>query len=206
MARSSDDTRRALLDAAYRVIKENGAAHLTLDAIAQVANVSKGGLLYHFPSKHALLSALVEDELERLTTQLSEATQAEGADQPGSLTRAWVRHGFASLMTEMLDFGVSSGALAVVAEDPQLINPARNWFQELGERLQNDGIDPVLATIVRLAVDGMSLSALLGFPSPPEPLRSQVRDALLALTRCGKTVRELVGPIEPIANERQADG
>jgi AcrR family transcriptional regulator len=203
MARSSDDTRRALLDATYRVIRNNGAAHLTLDAIAQAAGVSKGGLLYHFPSKQALLRGLVDDELERLTAQLSEATRAEGADQPGSLTRAWVQHGFASLMEEILNFNVNSGALAVVAEDPQLLKPAREWFGELNERLQNDHIDPVLATIVRLAVDGISLGALLGFPPPTEPLRSQVRDALLALTRCGKTIRELVGQIEPIENEGQ---
>ncbi len=135
------------LDAAYQVIRENGAGHLTLDAVAQAASVSKGGPLYHFPNKHALLRGLVDDELERLTTQLSEATEAEGADQPGSLTRAWVRHGFASLMEEMLAFGYNSGAIAVLAEDPQLLNPAREWFHELSQRLQNDHIDPVLAAI-----------------------------------------------------------
>ena len=49
--------RERILEAAERVITEVGAAHLTLDAVAQAAGVSKGGLLYHFPSKESLLVA-----------------------------------------------------------------------------------------------------------------------------------------------------
>ena len=45
------DCRQAILEAAERVVTEAGAAHLTLDAVAGKAGVSKGGLLYHFPSK-----------------------------------------------------------------------------------------------------------------------------------------------------------
>jgi AcrR family transcriptional regulator len=33
---------------------------LTLDVVAQAAGVSKGGLLYHFPSKESLLGALAQ--------------------------------------------------------------------------------------------------------------------------------------------------
>src|SRR5690242_2095382 len=43
--------RDRILEAAERVVAEIGAARLTLDVVAQAAGVSKGGLLYHFPSK-----------------------------------------------------------------------------------------------------------------------------------------------------------
>ena len=33
---------------------------MTLDVVAQAAGVSKGGLLYHFPSKESLLGALAQ--------------------------------------------------------------------------------------------------------------------------------------------------
>ncbi|HZB75928.1 MAG TPA: TetR family transcriptional regulator, partial [Solirubrobacteraceae bacterium] len=46
MARPS--RREALLDAAIRVIRRDGAQKLTLDAVAAEAGVSKGGILYHF--------------------------------------------------------------------------------------------------------------------------------------------------------------
>ena len=36
-------------------IKEEGVVKLTLEAVAQRAGVSKGGLLYHYPSKEALI-------------------------------------------------------------------------------------------------------------------------------------------------------
>ncbi|MDO8275460.1 MAG: TetR/AcrR family transcriptional regulator, partial [Serpentinimonas sp.] len=45
------DTRNALLEATNTVILRDGIAHLTLEAVAKEAGVSKGGLLYHFPSK-----------------------------------------------------------------------------------------------------------------------------------------------------------
>ena len=45
--------RDRILEAAERVVAEVGAARLTLDVVAQAAGVSKGGLLYHFPSKRA---------------------------------------------------------------------------------------------------------------------------------------------------------
>jgi AcrR family transcriptional regulator len=52
--------RNRILQAAERVVTEVGAARLTLDLVAQEADVSKGGLLYHFPSKEALLGALAQ--------------------------------------------------------------------------------------------------------------------------------------------------
>jgi len=53
-------TRERLLDAAAKVVHRDGAQALTLDAVAQEAEVSKGGLLYHFKSKNDLVNAMVE--------------------------------------------------------------------------------------------------------------------------------------------------
>jgi AcrR family transcriptional regulator len=49
-----------VLDAYARLLIEGGEKAATMDAAASAAGVSKGGLLYHFPSKEALESALVE--------------------------------------------------------------------------------------------------------------------------------------------------
>src|SRR3954447_22045743 len=53
-------TRDRLLDAAATVVHRDGAQALTLDAVAKEAEVSKGGLLYHFKSKNDLVNAMVE--------------------------------------------------------------------------------------------------------------------------------------------------
>jgi AcrR family transcriptional regulator len=58
-------TRDRILDAALQVIAQAGACRMTLDAVAEAAGVSKGGLLYHFPDKEALLRNLLDRHLDR---------------------------------------------------------------------------------------------------------------------------------------------
>ncbi|SWD32702.1 transcriptional regulator [Klebsiella pneumoniae] len=53
--------KKNILIAASEIVKEEGVVKLTLEAVAQRAGVSKGGLLYHFPSKEALIKGMVED-------------------------------------------------------------------------------------------------------------------------------------------------
>ena len=51
--------REKVLDAFQRLLIERGARETTLDAVAQAAGVSKGGLLYHFGSREALIEGLL---------------------------------------------------------------------------------------------------------------------------------------------------
>ena len=53
------NSKEAILDAAEAVVLDSGAGHLSLDIVAQKAGVSKGGLMYNFPTKKALLSAMM---------------------------------------------------------------------------------------------------------------------------------------------------
>jgi AcrR family transcriptional regulator len=54
-AQQSQHVREEILDATEAVIGREGVAGLTLDAVAAECDVSKGGLLHHFPSKDALV-------------------------------------------------------------------------------------------------------------------------------------------------------
>lgn len=58
MARTSP-TRDRLLDAFEELLIEHGERAATLDGVAAAAGVSKGGLLYHFGSKAALIDGLL---------------------------------------------------------------------------------------------------------------------------------------------------
>jgi AcrR family transcriptional regulator len=57
-------TRESILDAFESIVLELGERAATLAATAEAAGVSKGGLLYHFGSKAALVDGLAE-RLER---------------------------------------------------------------------------------------------------------------------------------------------
>lgn len=65
--RSPEDTRRLVLDAAASAIRTHGIG-ATLDLVAREAGISKGGLVYHFPSKTALLVALAQGSSTRSGT------------------------------------------------------------------------------------------------------------------------------------------
>ena len=62
MPATERSTRDRLIDAFETLLVTAGSRAATLDAVAAAADVSKGGLLYHFPSK----DALVEGMLDRL--------------------------------------------------------------------------------------------------------------------------------------------
>jgi len=55
----SPPTRERILDAFQELIIESGERAATLGAVAERAGVSKGGLLYHFGSKEALIDGLM---------------------------------------------------------------------------------------------------------------------------------------------------
>src|SRR3954470_14576480 len=55
-----DETRRALLDAAVQSLIEVGFARTTTLEVQRRAQVSRGALLHHFPSKAELLVAAID--------------------------------------------------------------------------------------------------------------------------------------------------
>ncbi|MEH0108127.1 TetR/AcrR family transcriptional regulator [Tersicoccus sp. MR15.9] len=73
-----EERRRQLLAAAHHVFVTNGYHAAAMDEIAVSAHVSKPVLYQHFPGKHELYLALLDEHLARLTTQLKRAlTTAE---------------------------------------------------------------------------------------------------------------------------------
>lgn len=167
-----------LLNAAEQVVTRDGVSNLTLEAVAREAGVSKGGLLYHFPTKSALVTAIVE----RLATRC-EAGQALSVEQdaqtPGAFTRAYLQARKEPLDPQEVPFHCA--LLAAAGTDSQYLDPFRKRIAQWQDRLQADGIDPEIATIVRLAIDGLAFATMLGL-SPPNPeLRQKVIDRLIEL-------------------------
>lgn len=172
--------RDRLLDAAEKVVARDGVGRLTLDAVAHEAGVSKGGLLYHFPAKSALITAIVERLANRCESRQAEAVSAD--PQPvGAFTRAYL-----TVRTHPPDpqrESIHTAVLAAIGTDPEYLDPLRKRIAEWQERLESDGIDRVLASIVRLAVDGLAVGRLLRVPVPEGELRERVIEKLLSMTR-----------------------
>lgn len=52
------DTKDVIHKAAVKVIAEQGINNFSINNVCEIANISKGGFLYHFPSKDDLLRSL----------------------------------------------------------------------------------------------------------------------------------------------------
>jgi len=55
----ASDARDRILRAVRDLLADGGPSSVTLEAVADRAGLSKGGLLYHFPSKSALYVGLL---------------------------------------------------------------------------------------------------------------------------------------------------
>lgn len=74
------NSRENILDTYVDLLIHTGERAATLDAVATAAKVSKGGLLYHFSSKKALLEALAERTITLAEEEFATMAQApEGA-------------------------------------------------------------------------------------------------------------------------------
>lgn len=167
--------RDRLLNAAERVVSRDGVQSLTLEGVAKEAGVSKGGLLYHFPSKMALIRGVVD----RMATQCDadhEKALADTNGEPGRFTRAYLEARTEPFKDEELP--LHTAILAATGTDPQLLDPFRKRCCEWAGRLENDGIDPATAMVVKLAMDGLCLGRLMGMPVPEGELRDKVLDRL----------------------------
>lgn len=175
---SAVSTRDAILSAAANIVLKRGASRMTLDTVAKEAGVSKGGLLYHFPSKDALIKGMVDHMVQGLTERIRKEYEGDdsGTNQ-GRWLRALTKANFSSK-----DLELSAGLTAAVLLNPDLLEPNRRAYETRQSLIEQDGVDVVWANIIRLVGDGIWFSELLGLAPPKEPLKTQIMERLLSLT------------------------
>jgi AcrR family transcriptional regulator len=173
-------TRDRILAAAEDVVLSDGVARLTLEKAAARAGVSKGGVLYHFPSRSALVAAMVGRLADSFDAALAGHLARLDAS-PGAYARAYVEESFAEPAGEQDERGERLGAavLAAMASEPELLDPLREAFGRWQAEIERDTADAVAGTIARLAADGLWLSELFGLAPLDPDLRRRVRDELL---------------------------
>jgi AcrR family transcriptional regulator len=180
MNSKSTITKAKLLCAASSVIEVCGYEGLTLEAVAHHAGVSKGGLLYHYPSKESLVAALISSQIEIFERRLQYYLEREDLT-PGRWTRAYVK---ASLMPvgeeqQSQNFGL----IAAVAMNPELLAPLRAKYAEWQDNLNNDSLPKPAAQSIRCAVDGIWLCSMLGLGAPTAAETNHMAQWLIAATK-----------------------
>ena len=151
-------SRKAILDSALDLIAEVGANHLTLEAVATRAGISKGGLLYNFPSKQALLGGLVEQAMAEMTALL-EDRDGEPRLGPRELIRRLLDRRLAWLY-DAARSRAAHGMMAAMAEQPALMEPIRQFQAVLWQRVKTIAADAPGLWLVWLACEGLLLAQL----------------------------------------------
>ena len=146
--------RESVLDAFVQILVADSERAATMDAVARAAGVSKGGLLYHFASKDALETGLI-DRLDRLVD--ADVTEIAGA--PEGAVAYYLR---SSVLT---DDPLDRAMLAVSRLAQGGSTAAGDALQRTRERwagaLRPHVRDEAALNLVLLVSDGLSFNNLL---------------------------------------------
>ncbi len=185
------ETKRELLDAAQRVLLEEGYAGLSTRRIADAAGTQMSQIQYHFGSKEGMILAL----FEHLNEQLIDRQTKTFANPDLSLSEKW------ALSCDYLDDDIASGYVRVLMELTAAgwSNPAigaavkigyaewRGLIQNLAREMEDKAgsLGPFsvedIGALVSAAFIGAEAAIVLGYESPDIPFRD-------ALRRFGKVI------------------
>jgi len=134
-----------------RITSCEGARHLTIDAVTVRTGLSKGGVLYHFPSKSALLEGLIARAIHQIRTRL-EFHIADASDSSSPTLGAMIRV-FGDALEGTVSFPVA--LLAASAENPALLGPIRTEYDMLWQAVKSEASDPDEAFVIWSALEGL---------------------------------------------------
>ena len=146
--------------------------------MAARAGVSKGGLLYHFPSKDALVKGMVS----RIAAEVDERFKSELVGEPpgrGRYARMLVR----LMMDEQGPLfpriqRVAAPLLAAMASNPEMLAPIRKIFQEVHQGMLDDGLPPDCVWLILAALDGLKFWTIFRLHKPSKRDLEHLRHSL----------------------------
>lgn len=125
--KSHDERRRDILAAARRRFVAEGYARARLNDIARDAELSKGGVYFHFRSKREIFDALIDDDFARVMNGIKLMRGLSGSVTDKLIYFAQGGFRMAMSSPEVPKFAVVMGEMALAYED------VRARLQELHE-------------------------------------------------------------------------
>jgi AcrR family transcriptional regulator len=140
--------------------------------------VSKGGLLYHFPSKESLLSALAQRYVESMEHCIDAAKSTMSDSVAGRDLKACI---LGVLGNDPRSKAMGAALLAAAANDLTLLEVIRKRIAEYTTEIAASHADFARAAVVTLAVDGLKLRESLRISSFTDEQREQIVNELLKI-------------------------
>lgn len=179
-------TKDTICEAAICIAGRDGLLAMTLENVAKEAGITKGGVMYHFPSKEELMRGV----LEYFSTQCETMLMRRVADDPEPRMR-WARCMLDCLFPTTSDETRLPGplssdvlarffvaALTGAVTSPAAMQPLRDLALRMRARCLSDPRDGVEQLLVWLTIDGLLLWQFMGLIQPTDQLIRQVGAAL----------------------------
>ena len=159
------NTRQRMLTSAVELLRERGAAGVTIDAILSRSNAPRGSVYYHFPGgRNQIMSESLGMAGDLITSIINDSAEK------GPLATL---HTFGRFWTHVLrDSDYAAGCPIVAAavggspEDqhlaPQVASIFTDWHEALRRALENDGVAPARAArLARTSVAAIEGAVIL---------------------------------------------
>ena len=172
------NNRVCILEAAVRVAERDGARRLTLEATAEEAGLTRGGMMYHFDDRDALALAMQQRLVGQWEDRLV-AAAGKSADEATALERtaAYATVAMDSATRAELELILETGHDPVMHEAWLAVQ--RRWTPRVAEAAANP--DALRLFVLRLAGDGLWSFDSLGSEPLPLNLRAQLADQIAQL-------------------------
>ena len=142
-------------------VVSHGPDAVTLEAVAARAGVSKGGLLYHFGSKDALLTGFL-DWVRGLTGTDIAAARAAAAAGEESVARYYLRTSADDPQRDTAMFRSMVALLTLAGAEEAAAVAAREVMGAWRDVLTEEAGDPLTGDLIAALGDGIYLRAIAG--------------------------------------------
>ncbi|SDD30982.1 TetR/AcrR family transcriptional regulator [Auraticoccus monumenti] len=187
------DRRSEIVAAAYRLFAAHGYERTSTAQICRSAAVSSGTFFHYFPTKAAVLVAVLEDGLAHTREALDRIRQAAADDAIGALDQ-WCEHVLAEASDpDLAGFVAVLGGLpedarvtAVLTAETDLVRETLTELVAAGQRqgtVRGDLPPQRLAVWLAIVADGVLQHAVDQPAVPVEELRPEMADVLARLVR-----------------------
>lgn len=152
--RNPQESKSEILKAALELIRRSGAPSLTIDAVAVEAGFSKGGVLYNFPTKDALITGMVTFLAREFEGEVAAARARNLASNCPTLaamidvTEGWL----------MDNRDVARAILATNADRPNLSEPFRQVMVRIKADIESETVERGKAWAIWSSLDGLHFS------------------------------------------------
>ena len=199
-----------ILDATERVVARDGAAQLTLDAVAAQAAISKATVLYCYRSKDDLIEAVVRRGVARDTAFNNAAITSLG-DSPNAVIHGRLLAAAAALPEELHAAALS--ICSALAQDAKLRIVLQDTQAAVIARIRRTSANPRGAMLAYLALEGLKLLEILDWHTWPTQERQELlrdigwlaeTDPQLPTTCTTRTLAKSGGASSGVSNKARA--